>query len=542
MTVTAARRVGLVLEAKSVPADRVIIVGAGIGGLSAAVSLAARGLQVTVLERAHAPGGKLRELNVGGHAVDSGPTVFTMRWVFDEIFEAAGAHLDDHLSLIRLDTLARHYWGDGSGLDLFTDTQRSADAIGHFAGPAEARGYLRFAARAEQIYSLLDAPFIRQEPPGMLSLVRGIGLKQLPGFTSISPFTTLWRELGRYFRDPRLQQLFGRYATYCGASPFQAPATLMLISHVERLGVWSVAGGMHALPRAFASLATRLGGQMRFDTEVRCITTANGRASGVVLASGEHISADAVLLNADVGSLAVGHFGSDVKAAAAPVPPRKRSLSAMTWSMVAEAKGVPLDRHTVFFSDNYAAEFKAIQSGRLAAKPTVYVCAQDRGGHGDLATEHAVPQQAERLFLIVNAPATGDAQSSTAAENEQCTKATFQTLATCGLKLARQPGLTKMTTPADFNQLFPATGGALYGMASHGWQAAFRRPGARSRIPGLYLAGGSVHPGPGIPMAALSGRMAASRIILDLASMRRLRPAAMLGGTSTPLVTTVSTG
>jgi 1-hydroxycarotenoid 3,4-desaturase len=180
-------------------------------------------------------------------------------------------------------------------------------------------------------------------------------------------------------------------------------------------------------------------------------------------------------------------------------------------------------RHNVFFGDNYAEEFDAIfKRGRLPERPTVYVCASDREDADTKAGE------TERLFCLINAPAEG-ARSLGAKEIEKCEAAAMRVLADCGATLTWQE--RAVTTPADFAKRFPATGGALYGQATHGWKTSFTRPGARSRLPGLYLAGGGVHPGPGVPMAALSGRLAALAMISDLGLTPRSRPAAMSGGT-----------
>jgi 1-hydroxycarotenoid 3,4-desaturase len=233
-----------------------------------------------------------------------------------------------------------------------------------------------------------------------------------------------------------------------------------------------------------------------------------------------------VILNADVAAVANGLFGIDNRRAAAAIPPRARSLSAMTWSAVANASGFPLSRHNVFFSGDYAAEFDDIfRHDRLPQEPTVYVCAQDRDNDN-------VGAGPERLLILINAPANGDRHSYDLTEVEKCEQRTFSMLERCGLRIERQRSATQVTTPADFNRLFPATGGALYGRSSHGWTASFQRPGARTRIPGLYLAGGSTHPGPGVPMAALSGRSAAASVMADLVSMIRLPKTAMRGGTS----------
>ena len=518
---------------------RVIVVGAGIGGLSTALELAAQGFEVLVLERAAQPGGKLRELTVGGAAMDAGPTVFTMRWVFEALFDAVGERLADHLSLQPVSVLARHAWSEHQRLDLFADVARSADAIGSFADAAARRGYLEFCERARRIYRTLEQPFLRGSRPSPWSLASRVGLRGLPDLMRISPFATMWGELGRYFTDPRLRQLFGRYATYCGSSPFLAPATLMLVAHVEQEGVWLVDGGMHRVALALAALACQRGATLRLNTQVDEILTHDGRACGVRLAGGEVIDAQVVVFNGDVAALGAGLLGAAARPAAAPVAPARRSLSALTWNVLAPTQGFALSRHNVFFSGDCAAEFADItRHARLPAAPTVYVCAQDRS---DADADGGGPSGAERLLMIVNAPATGDGRPFTPEELTRCEDQSFHLMARCGLQVQRIPAQTLLTTPQDFERLFPATGGALYGQASHGWAASFSRPGARSRLPGLYLAGGSVHPGPGLPMAALSGRQAAASVMADRPSARtsgRLstgpsRPVVTPGGTST---------
>ncbi len=490
---------------------RVAVIGAGMGGLAAALRLAASGFQVTVFERGASPGGKIREVAIGNFRLDAGPTVFTMRWVFEELFEAANASFAELVRVKPLDILARHAWGAGERLDLYADVERTVDAIGVFAGAAEASRYREFNRRAREVYTTLANAYIRSAKPSPFSLVRSAGLNGLPGLMKIQPFTTLWKALGEYFHDARLQQLFGRYATYCGSSPFLAPATLMLIAHVEQDGVWAIDGGMHKLAQALADLAVKRGAVLRYGAEVAEIVITNGRANGVRLTSGESIDADAVVLNADVKALAAGLFGAKAMGAV-PISPRgTQSLSALTWNLVAETSGFPLLRHNVFFGNDYAAEFDDIfERKRLPANPTVYVCAQDRDDNvqANLATE--------RLLCLVNAPAIGGVSEISAKDLAACEHQAFGLLERCGLSIKRSPETSVLTTPQEFEQLFPATNGALYGAANHGWQASFSRPGAHSKLPGLYLTGGSVHPGPGVPMAALSGQFAAASVMQDL--------------------------
>jgi 1-hydroxycarotenoid 3,4-desaturase len=500
-----------------VRADHVVIIGAGIGGLAAALTLASRGRAVTVAERAAEPGGKLCETVVGNARIDSGPTVFTKRRVFEEIFAAAGEDLDAYLTTTPANVLARHAWSERERLDLFADHERSVEAIGDFAGAAEARGYRAFCAEATRIYSTLEHSFIAQPQPSLPRLIGRVGWRNTSDLVRLNPYVSLWKALSKYFRDVRLRQLFGRYSTYCGSSPFRAPATLMLIAHVEQDGVWMIDGGMKRLADALRQAAERHGARFRFSEEASEITVENGRASGVVLASGERLDADCVLVNADSGALARGVLGHNVSAAVPRVPVGQRSLSAMTWSMIARTEGFPLARHNVFFSSAYESEFRDIfERWRVPGEPTVYVCAQDRDDSAHI-NEHG----GERLFCIVNAPPNGDRHTMSREELEQCKERTFSLLARCGLMVRSDPDALVVSTPAHFEKRFPGTGGAIYGAASHGWRASFNRPGSRTKIPGLYLAGGSTHPGPGVPMVAMSGRTAANCILADSGSTGR---------------------
>ena len=488
--------------------------GAGMGGLVAALDLARQGCAVTLVDKEAAPGGKMRRLAVGGAPIDGGPTVLTMRWIFDEIFADAGTSFEACVPLQKAEILARHAWSGSERLDLHADLERSVAAIAAFAGPAEAKGYRDFVARARRMFETLDGPFIRRQRPRLDQLVASYGLFGAGKLAAISPFNILDKALADHFSDPRLRQLFGRYATYCGSSPYLAPATLMLVAHVEQAGVWLPQGGMHALARALADLAENKGATLRYGEGAASIDRAgDGAVSGVVLASGERLPADAVVVAADSAAVTSGLLGAGLAEAAPRVAPSERSLSAVTFAMHARTTGFPLVRHNVFFSRDYPGEFDAIFAhDRTPDEPTVYVCAQDRGD------DDAPRDGPERLLCLVNAPPSGDQRPTPPEEIARCETAMRTVLDRCGLTI--EPGPKQVTTPADWEQLFPATGGALYGPASHGWQASFKRAAARTKVKGLYLAGGSVHPGPGVPMAAMSGRLAAAALLADRAKGR----------------------
>ncbi len=512
---------------------QVLVIGAGVGALAAAALLARQGLRVRVLEQAEVAGGKLGQIAVGPHHLDAGPTVLTMRWVFDALFDALGLSFERSVALQRCEVLARHAWGD-QWLDLHADLEASVDAIARLAGPAEAARYRVFCQRSEAVFHTLDRTFLQASRPNPLSLTARVGLRHLPELLAIAPFRSLWSELGRHFHDPRLRQLFGRYATYCGSSPFDAPATLMLVAHVERAAVWQLDGGMQSRARALVQAARSQGVSVECGQAVAEILVERGRACGVRLASGERIAADAVLFNGDAAALQAGLLGDAAAGATGGRKPLPRSLSALTWHLHGTVDGPALSHHNVFFSppgqDGYRREFEAVAAGRLPRDPTVYVCAQDRLGRHDAAAQPGP----ERLMCLVNAPAEGAARPLDEQEISACEQAMWQQLARAGVTMTSTEGAPRITRPADQARRYPGSGGALYGPASRGWQASFQRPAHRTRLAGLYLAGGTVHPGPGVPMAALSGRLAAQQMLADLASTFRFHPVAMPGGMSTP--------
>ena len=502
---------------------RVIVIGAGIAGLAAALRLAVGGMQVTLLERHNHAGGKIRTVHSDAGPVDAGPTVLTMRHVFDELFACAGTRLKDHVTLVQQSILARHFWPDGSSLDLHADPMRSSDAIAGFAGRRAAAEFDAFHKRTQKLFDAFDAPMMQAADPRMRDLVPHV-MKQPRLIPAMAPLSTLKQSLARSFSDPRLAQLFGRYATYVGGAPHQSPALLALIWQAEADGVWVVEGGMHKLAQAIAKLARHKGVDIRYNTHVDRIVQKNGRVTGVEIDGTYLLEAEAVLYAGDPRALATGSMGADLRVVAPQTATLPRSYSARVHSFAATPAGRDLAHHNVFFARDPDAEFADLKAGRIPSDPTLYLCAEDRG---HLTT----PSKLERFEIISNAPAT--ATETPRKELEQWHHQIMQTMADMGVTFTPTPTAGTITTPAHFADLFPESLGALYGQTPHGLTAALKRPRATTPIPNLWLAGGGTHPGAGVPMATLSARHAAEAILRGQTSTSTSAPTATPGGTST---------
>ncbi len=503
-----------------------VVIGAGFGGLAATLRLAARGLDVTLIEAQATPGGKARQVDSAAGPIDAGPTVLTLRPVFDDLFAAAGEQLQDHVRLIPQPVLARHWWPDGSTLDLFPDAEASAEAIRAWGGTAAEQDFRAFDRITATAYRAYDGPVMRADRPRIAPILGAIAATP-SSWPMIFTGRSLARHLARSFREPRLRQLFARYATYVGGRPEASPAILSLIWQAEARGVWAAEGGLHALARSLASLAVRRGARIRYGTAAARITVSDGAVRGVDLADGTHLPAGHVVFAGDPAALQTGLLGLPVQGAVRRRGVQPRSHSAWVWTFAARA-AVPdpgLIHHNVFFASDPAREYAPLAGGRMQDDPTVYICAEDRA-------EGPPPDGPERFEIILNAPPQPSLGAAPANEFDQCRTTTLSQLARFGLTFDPAPERKHLTTPQMFSRMFPASQGALYGISPHGALATFRRPGARTAIPGLYLAGGGTHPGAGVPMATLSGRHAAEAIWQDLASRSRSHLTAMPGGMS----------
>ncbi|MEM9060326.1 MAG: 1-hydroxycarotenoid 3,4-desaturase CrtD [Pseudomonadota bacterium] len=512
--------------------DEILVIGAGIGGLAAALRLTADGHAVRVIEAADEPGGKLRTVPSSAGPVDAGPTVMTLRPVFEEIFAEANLRLSDFVTTIEEPLLARHWWPDGASLDLFADVEASASAVRGFGGKRAEADFRLFHERTRDVFRAFEQPVMKSPKINVAGILSAC-VENPRILRALLPGVSLWRSLTSAFGDARLRQLFARYATYVGGSPFQSPALLSLIWQAEAGGVWRVDGGMAALAKGFERAAEKLGVVFEYGQPVARIGC-EGDDFNVTLSDGSVRSADCIVFNGDPAALQQGLLGQEVSGAVRPNGVSRRSLSAYVWSFAARPSGRDLTHHNVFFNTDYRAEFEAIARDAMPSDATLYVCAQDRG---DGLETHG----AERFEIIMNAAPVDAKRPSDPEEYEECLTRVFTALSRHGLDFDARPERSNLTTPRDFAARFPGSGGSLYGRSPHGMMAAFQRPGVRSRIPGLYLAGGGVNPGAGLPMAATSGRLAAEAILTDRASTSRFRRTVMPGGMSMGYRTTAGT-
>lgn len=499
----------------------IVVVGAGLGGLAGAISLAASGYRVRIFEKNGSPGGKLARLEADGFAFDLGPSLLTLPDVFRELFAEAGADFDAEVPLHRLTTLCRYRFADGSALDLPDGLEAQVEAI-HELNPAESLAWRRFAVWVREVYEAASEPFMRR-PFGDLAGMTGAAgkamLRQLPSV--LSP-RSLDGMAGRYFADPRLRQLIGRFATYNGSTPFRAPATFAIIAHVEHaLGAFHPIGGIRRIADAEVALAGRLGVELTLNAPVTEVVLRDRQAIGVRLASGEVIEADAVLVNADATTAWERLMPPD----ADPWTRRRLvraepSTSALVMALGLRGPAPQLAHHNVAFSANYREEFADLTERRRPAEdPTVYVCASSR------TDASQAPPGGEALFVMVNLPALNGAEDREALIAHQRERI-FSRLASAGLAVdGRDIVHESYVTPSDFASRDGSRDGSLYGPASNSRLHAFwRQPNRSRRVPGLFFAGGGAHPGGGMPLVTLSGRIAADEIRRFLSGRQPIVP------------------
>jgi phytoene desaturase len=477
----------------------IIIIGAGIGGLSAAIHLASAGREVVIFEQSAKPGGKMSRLQAAGFTWDRGPSVVTMRHVFDELFASAGRRLENYLTLEPVEPLTRYFYPDGTVLDATRDLPRMLAQIRQIE-PREVEGYLNFLAYAARLHRITGPVFIYDQPPTWRSFLR----VPIRDWGRVDGLRTMDAAICGYVRSPHMRQFLGRFATYVGASPYLAPATLNVIAHVELTeGVWYPRGGVYQIAVALSKLAGELGVRTHFQNRVTNILIENGEICGVELSTGEVIPAKHVISNLDVTTTRRHLLGE------APTGPEKEVSGSGFILLLGVAHQHPeLTHHNIFFSADYAREFQQIfEEGVPPDDPTIYVAITSKTDTG-----HA-PLGCENWFVLVNAPPVGPNFDWTA-QAVAYRDLLLDRLAARGYDLRPHLRYEQVLTPLDLQRETGGWRGALYGASSNNRWAAFRRPHNRAKdVRGLYFAGGSTHPGGGVPMVTLSGKAVAKMVL-----------------------------
>jgi phytoene desaturase len=493
----------------------VVVIGGGMGGLAAAIRLAKAGVRVTLLEKNQRVGGKLNLWESDGFRFDTGPSLITMPFVFEQLFAAAGESLAGHVELVRLDPIARFVWPDGATFELranFADTLEQVRAF----SPRDVDGWRAMFERGREIWNLTADLFLYQCPEqAMHSGGRFDGLKMLTVPLRIGMLSRFSSLIHRHIKHPRLREVLYQYATYSGASPFRAPATLAVIPFVEQhFGGWYPRGGMYRLAEAVAALAGRCGVETRTSAEVRRVVTESGRAVGVEMTTGQTIRADAVIANSDV----VSTYRDLIAPADRPkytdkVLDKLEPGGSGLVLLLGVGKTFPnLAHHTKFMPADYRGDLAAMfETHTVPADPCIYVCATTR------TDPTQAPPGCENLFVLCSAPAI-DGTLDWSVEGPRYRDRIVRMLEErWGLtSLSSKIVAERIITPAGLAAMYRANAGSIYGIGSNSRRSAFLRPPNRDqKLAGMFFAGGATHPGGGLPLVALSGKIVSELVSRD---------------------------
>lgn len=489
--------------------SHVIVIGAGVGGLATAARLSVKGHRVTIIEHNDRVGGKLHTLEHDGFRFDTGPSLFTLPAVYRDLFLKTGRSLEESVDLQAIEPAFTYHFSDGSSVLVpGVNPARCAAAFGDAFGGNTAAEWTDFMQRAGEMWRLTRAPFLQSPLNGFRSLLPLANPKDV---ATIAPFTTLRKLAKKTFTDPRMVMIVDRYATYTGSDPRQAPAVLATVPYIEQVfGAWHIGGGVGTLATALEKRCQERKVDIRLNEKVTGITTTGNRVTGVQLRGGAHLPADIVVANSDARET----YGNLLKESATKKPsvPGVPSLAGFVILLALNGRTPGLAHHNVWFPRDYDAEFDAIfgKKPKPVADPAIYVCSPDDSAmrpHDD----------SEAWFILVNAPRhSPDPRTGVdwdaPGRKEDYAQHILATLATRGTDIRDRIRWMKIQTPADLERDVLAPGGSIYGTSSNGTNAAFNRPRNESPIDGLYLVGGSAHPGGGLPLVGMGAEITAELI------------------------------
>lgn len=484
--------------------DEVVVVGGGLGGLSAAIHLASQGRRVRLLEQNDQLGGKCNHRQWQGFQFDTGPSLLTMPFVLDDLFAQAGRRREDYLELMRVTPACRYFFSDGSTFDAPGTLEGFREAVQRDY-PQDLSGFDRYIHYCKQLWEVSGPLFLFNRLDA--SLVTKIRPKHaLAGIAAMRPWT-MRASVEHYFSSPNLRQLFSRYATYNGSDPWRAPATFNVISYVEMaFGSWHIRGGIYELVRALSRLATELGVEIETGTAVEQIQCSDDgkQVQGVTLESGRFVPASRVVVNADgVGALTGNLLAKHPRASRwqARWESREASSSGAVQLLAVDGRYDQLACHNIFFNEEYHQEFDDLfESPSPLRDPTIYIAAPCR------IDNTQAPADGESWFVLVNAPDTHHVPDWP----EDYDVHVRQRLAEKISGFDESKIRWKQSLPPTFlRDAYGAWRGSIYGPSSNDRRSAFLRLRQKGPVRGLFFAGGSTHPGGGIPLVLTSGRLAA---------------------------------
>jgi phytoene desaturase len=482
--------------------DHVVVVGAGLGGLSAALHLAGAGRRVTVLERADVPGGRCGLIEDAGYRFDTGPTVLTMPELVARPLNAVGEELGDWLTLRRLDPAYRARFADGSTIDVRADVGDTADEIATRCGAKDAQGWLRYVEFLRALYRIEMPHFIERNLDSPLQLVNG----SLARLAARGGFRRLASKVADYFPDERLRRLFSFQAMYAGLAPAQALAIYAVITYMDCVeGVYFPDGGMHAVPRALAGAAQKHGVEFRYGTSVAAIDIRDGRAWGVLTADGERIAADVVVINADLPTA----YGELLPAQYTPARVRRLrySPSAVVLHAGSSASFPDLTHHTIDFGSSWEETFgQIIDHGELMSDPSFLLTSPT------LTDASLAPNDRHTYYALFPAP-NARARVDWRQQREEYRVHILETLEKRGYS-GFEAGIETehLITPADWQRQGLAAGAPFAAAHTFRQTGPFRSPTLDRRLGNVVFCGSNAQPGVGVPMVLVSGRLAAERI------------------------------
>lgn len=491
-------------------AHRVVVVGAGLAGLSAALYLAGRGREVTVVERAEHPGGRVGRLDIDGYRLDTGPTVLTMPDIIDDAFAAVGESLSDRLDLMRVEPAYHASFADGSSLNVHSGRDAMAAEIERFAGRGEADGYLQLRDWLARLYEVEFDGFIDANFDSPLSLLT----PQLARLTAIGGFRRWERMVRKYISDDRLRRVFTFQALYAGVPPHRALAVYAVIAYMDTIsGVFFPRGGMRALPDALAAAAADAGVEFRYGASVTALERNGSEVTAVRTSTGDRVPADAVVLTTELPET-YRLLGREPRRLfrLRPAP------SAVVAHVGCEAVGTDVGHHTILFGDAWQKTFHdIIDDGQVMSDPSLLVTRPTAGDAG------LAPAGRDLLYVLAPAPNTAVGKVDWAAAGSAYTDDILRKVSERLPSLGVDAELLHVVDPSGWERQGMLAGTPFALAHTFGQTGPFRPANTVRGIDNAVLAGSSTVPGVGVPTALMSGRLAADRVTGAVTKRRQLR-------------------